>query len=214
MTRNARWTIGSLWVDNASPLAIGVLCALIIIREGGPFWTLLVVPALCWCVWQLARWLEGRLFIRVLLVAALTVGILLYVYLFFGVDTAKLYAAVADAGIGVKTVSSDRNGIVVSIRPVSWGPERNRAMRAIFAAAHTHAKAKKNVSIQWGDAMISTVKMKDVEAFIAGQITYREMLNRMDWSGTPDILPEDSTASHAPGLIAKRSAPGFSAGWI
>ena len=69
-------------------------------------------------------------------------------------------------------------------------------MRAIFAAAHKHARLKKRVVIQWGDAMATTVKMKDVKEFIAGHITYKEMLNRMDWSGTPDILPDDSTSDY------------------
>ncbi len=203
MTRNTRWTFGSLWVDNVLPVVIGASCAPVVIREAGPFWTLLLVPALCWCVWQLVRRLGARLGVRVLLVTSLAVAILGYMFLFFGVDTTKLYQTVADAGIGVNTVSSDRHAVVVSIQPVSWGPERNVALRTIFAAAHTHAKSKKLVRIQWGDAMTTTVKMNDIEAFIAGEITYREMLNRMDWSGTPDILPDESTTRHGPWLISK-----------
>jgi hypothetical protein len=205
MTRTAKWSFGSLWVDNTLPVAIGVLCALIIVREGGPIWASLVVPALCWCVWQLARWLEGQLVIRVLLVASLTVVITVCFFLFFGVDTAKLREAVSDAGIGVKAVSSDGNAIIVRIRPVSWGPERNTALRAIFAATHAHARSKKRVIIQWGDAMTTTVKLRDVEAFVAGHITYREMINRMDWSGTPDVLPEDSTSTKPPTLLHNTS---------
>jgi hypothetical protein len=154
---------------------------------------LLAVPALCWCVWQLARRFGTQFVIRVLLVTSVTIVILVCFLLLFGVDTARLYQAVADAGIGVNAVSSDRNAIIVSIQPVSWGPERNIALRAIFVAARTHARSKKSVRIQWGDAMTTTVRMKDVEQFLAGHITYREMLNRMEWSGTPDVLPEDST---------------------
>ena len=71
--------------------------------------------------------------------------------------------------------------------------KRNDALRAIFAAAHTYARSKKAVSIQWGDAMTTKVRMKDIEQLLAGHITYREMLNRIEWSGTPDVLPEDST---------------------
>ena len=192
MTRNEGWTFGSLWVDSLLPAAIGAICGLVVILEGGPFWTLLVVAALCWGIWQLARRLGGRLGVRVVLVVSLAVATLVYFFLFFGVDTSKLRQAVADAGIGVNAVSSDRKTIVVSIQPVSWGSERNRALRAVFAAAHTYAKSQKNISIQWGDAMTTSIEMKDIEEFTAGQITYREMLNRMDWSGTPAVLPEDS----------------------
>jgi hypothetical protein len=193
MAHRVGWTGGSLWVDHALPLAIGVLCALVVKHEGGPFWTVLVVPASCWFVWQLARRVRGRLGVRILLVTFVAAVILGCFFLFFSVDTAKLRQAVADAGIGVKMVSSDRNWIVVSILPVSWGPERNLAMRAIFSAAHTYARSKNRVRIQRGDAMVTTVKMKDIGAFMAGKITYREMLNRMDWSGTPDVLPDDSS---------------------
>ena len=80
--------------------------------------------------------------------------------------------------------------IFISIRPVSWGPERNEALRAIFAATHKHAQSKKRVLVQWGDAMTSTAQMSDIKAFVAGHITYREILNRLEWSGTPDILPD------------------------
>jgi hypothetical protein len=166
MTGKARWAFGSLWVDTASPIAVGLLGALILIREGGAIWTLLAVPALCCCVWQLARWLETQLVIRLLLVTAFTIVILVCFFILFGVDTARLYQAVADAGIGVNAVSSDRNAIIVSIRPVSWGPERNIALRAIFVAARTHARSKKSVRIQWGDALTTTVKMKDIEQFL------------------------------------------------
>ena len=193
MTQHTRWTLGSLWIDNALPVASGVLCAFFVIREGGPSWTLPVVPTLFWSTWQLARWLEGRLVVRVLLVGSLAAAILLYVFLFSGVDTVKLREAVSNAGVEVNAVSSDRSGVTVSIQPVSWGPERNKALRAIFAAAHAHARSKKRVSIQWGDAMTTTIEMQDIEAFITGHITYREMLNRMEWFGTPDVLPEDST---------------------
>ena len=118
----------------------------------------------------------------------------------------------SDAGIGVDAVSSDRRTIVVSIQPVSWGPERNRALRAIFAAAGAHAKSQKQVRIQWGDAMTSTVEMKDVEDFMAGHITYIEMLNRLDWSGTPDVLPDDSTGNRGAWLIYAQHLTGVANG--
>ena len=189
---NAGWSFGSLWVDSLLPAAIGASCGLVVMLEGGPFWTLPVVAALCWGIWQLARRLGGRLGVRVVLVASLAVATLVTFILFSGVDTARLHQAVVDAGIGVNAVSSDRKTVIVNIQPVSWGPERNRALRAVFSAAHTYAKSQKRVSIQWGDAMTSSIEMKDIEEFTAGQITYREMLNRMDWSGTPAVLPEDS----------------------
>jgi hypothetical protein len=197
MAQDERWAFGSPWVDNLLPLAIGVLCAIVVTIEGGPLWALLVVPALCWSIWRIARRLGVRLAIRVVIVVSLAVAILVYVFLFFTVNTDKLHQDVADADIGVNAVSSDRRTIVVSIQPVSWGPERNRALRAIFAAADAHAKSQKQVRIQWGDAMISTVKITDIEAFMAEKITYREMLNRMEWFGTPDVLPDDSTNRQA-----------------
>ena len=192
MTRNEGCAFGWPWVDSLLPAAIGASCGLAVILEGGPLWTLLVVAALCWGIWQLALRLGGRLGVRIALVTSLAVATLICFFLFSGVDTARLYQAVVDAGIGVNTVSSDRKMIVVSIQPVSWGPERNRALRAVFAAAHTYAKSQKRVSIQWGDAMITSIEMKDIEEFTAGRVTYRELLNRMDWSGTPNVLPDDS----------------------
>ena len=205
MTQNEGWNAGSLWLDNVFPLAVGVLCTLVVIYQGGPLWTLGVVPLLFWCAWQLARWSGGRLTLRVGLVTAIAVMILMYAFLFFGVDTAKLHQAVADAGIPVNTVSSDRNAVIISIRPVSWGPERNVALRAIFTAAHTHAKSKKNVKVRWGDAMTSTIEMNDIAAFLAGQITYREMLNRMVWYGTPDVLPDESSNRQANRMMEQKS---------
>lgn len=198
MTHQARWTWGSVWIDNLVPVAIGLLAALSVIWVGGPLWTLVLVPALSWSTWQLARWFEERLVVRVLLVVSLAVATLSYVFLFSGVDTA----------------SSDRNGVSVSIKPVSWGPERNKALRAIFTAAHTYARSKKRVSIQWGDAMTTTIEMKDIEAFISGRITYREILNRMEWFGTPDVLPEDSNTSRAPGCTFTTPALAFDDGQI
>jgi hypothetical protein len=197
MTFTDRWAFSWVWVDNVLPTAIGALCALIMVREGIPLWAFLVAPALCWSIWQIARRLGLRLAFRVALVVSLAVAVLVYLFLFFAVDTDKLYQAVADAGIGVNAVSSDRQTIMVSIQPVSWGPERNRALRAIFSATHTYAKSQKQVRIQWGDAMISTVEIADIEAFIAAKITYREMLNRMEWFGTPDVLPGESTNRQA-----------------
>lgn len=214
MTQQARWTWGSVWIDNLVPVAIGLLAALSVMWVGGPVWTLLLVPALSWSTWQLARWFERRLVGRVLLVVSLAVAILSYVFLFSGVDTAKLRETVSDAGIEVDTVSSDGNGVSVSIQAVSWGPDRNKALRAIFAAAHAHARSKKRVSIQWGDAMTTTIEMKDIEAFISGRITYREMLNRMEWFGTPDVLPEDSNTSRAPGCTFTTAALAFDDGQI
>lgn len=194
MAQDERRTLGSPWADNVLPLAVGILCALVVAFEGGPFWALLVLPASCWLAWQVALWLGARLVFRVVVVGALAVVILVYVFLFFTVDTDTFHRDVADAGIGVNAVSSDRRTIVVSIQPMSWGPDRNRALRAVFAAADAHAKSQKQVRIQWGDAMISTVKITDIEAFMAEKITYREMLNRMEWFGTPDVLPDDSTS--------------------
>jgi hypothetical protein len=207
MTRNAGWSFGSLWLDNALPTAIGALCALIIMYQGGPFWSLLAVPLLCWCVWQLTLWSRGMLGLRIGLVTSIALILIAYVFLLFGVDTAKLHQAVADAGIPVNTVSSNRSAVVVNIQPVSWGPERNVALRAIFTAAHTHAKSKKNVQVRWGDAMTSTIEMNDIAAFLAGQITYREMLNRMEWYGTPDVLPDDSSGREAHHRIGKLRMP-------
>jgi hypothetical protein len=201
-----KWTADSSWIDHVLPLAVGACCGLITILQGGPFWTLPILSALTWCTWQLAFWLKAKLIVRVFLVMALSIVVLVVVYLTFRVDSAKLLQAISDVGIRVNAVSSGRDGVVVSIQPVSWGPERNRAMRAIFSAAHTHARSKKRVSIQWGDAMTATINMKDIDAFLAGKITYREILNRMDWSGTPEILPDDSTGRQAnPPLLPGRT---------
>lgn len=162
-------------------------------REGGPTWVVLVVPAFCWFAWHLLRRFDVRLAVRVVSVTAFAIVVLFFATRLFDVDTDKLRRAVQDAGISVNAVSRDRTerAVVVSIQSVSWGPERNQALRAIFAAANSYAKMQKMVSIQWGDAMITTVAMNDIAAYFAEQITYGEMINRMQWSGTPDILPQD-----------------------
>jgi hypothetical protein len=212
MTRNAGWTWGELWLDNVLPAAIGASCALVVMYLDGPFWSLLVVPLLCWCVWQLTRWSGVGLGLRIGLVTAIAVILIAYVLLVFGVDTAKLHQAVVAAGIPVNTVSSERSAVVVDIQPLSWGPERNVALRAIFTAAHTHAKSKKSVQVRWGDAMTSTIEMNDIAAFLAGKITYREMLNLMEWYGTPDVLPDESSDRQVLGLSYRR--PASSIGWM
>lgn len=186
-------TLGSLWLDNVFPVTVGGLCALIIFYIGGPLWTLVVAPLLFWCAWQLARWSGGRLTLRVGLIAAIAVVFLLSAFLLSGVDTAKLHQAVADAGVPVNTVFSDRNAVIVSIQPMSYGPERTVALRAIFTAAYAHARSKKSVRVQWGDAMTSTIEMNDIATFLSGQITYRQILNRMEWYGTPDVLPGEAS---------------------
>jgi hypothetical protein len=212
MARNAGWSFGTLWLDNALPTAIGAACALVVIFLGGPFWSLLVVPLLCWCVWLLTRRAGVKPGLRIGLVISIAVILVAYVFSLFGVDTAKLHQAVVAAGIPVNTVSSERSAVVVDIQPLSWGPERNVALRAIFTAAHTHAKSKKSVQVRWGDAMTSTIEMNDIAAFLAGQITYREMLNRMVWYGTPDILPDESSDRQVLGLSYRR--PASSIGWM
>jgi hypothetical protein len=195
--------LGSVWFDHALPVTAGLLIGFIFVREGGGVWTVLGVPALFWSFWQVLRRLEIPSVVCALLLTSATIAILVYLLLFFGVDTARLRQAIVDAGIGVNAVSGDRSGLIVSIQPVSWGPERNMALRGVFAAVHTHAGSKKRVSIQWSDGMTTTIQMKDIEAFVAGQISYKEILNRMDWSGTPNVLPEDTTTGRNLGLLVR-----------
>lgn len=172
---------GSFGVDGALPIAIGALCALAVVRKGSPAWLLLLVPGLCWFVWQLARWFDARLLIRVLMVTFLALAICAYFFLFFGADMAKLHEALADENIGLVGVVGEGDSVVITVLTPYWNSKG--ALRAIVPAAYQHARSKKAIKVQWGDLITTTIKMKDIQEFMDGRITEEELFSRMVSSG-------------------------------